>query len=112
MCLNHIVPFCSAVFCNRLKRGRSFGSCYWLLLVGAMGPRCACEVRKWWFGAMMSTDATEDDMDLLQSGGLVLDGHGGRLHINPARTEEAGLDPPECPGIAEVKRCTWDSRSA
>ena len=36
---------------------------------------------------MMSTDATEDDMDL-------------------ARTEEADLDPPECSGIAEVKGCT------
>ena len=36
---------------------------------------------------MMSTDATEDDMDL-------------------ARTEEADLDPPECSGIVEVKKCT------
>ena len=36
---------------------------------------------------MMSTDATEDDMDL-------------------ARTEEADIHPLECPGIAEVKGCT------
>ena len=36
---------------------------------------------------MMSTDATEEDMDL-------------------ARTEEADIDPPECPGTAEVKGCT------
>ena len=51
------------------------------------------EVRKWWFGTMMSTDATEDDMDL-------------------ARTEEADLDPPECPGTVEVKRLDRDSRFA
>ena len=43
-------------------------------------------VQKTWFGTMMSTDVTEDDMDL-------------------ARTEEADLDPPECSGIAEVKKC-------
>ena len=41
----------------------------------------------------MPTDATEDDMDL-------------------ARTEEADIDPPECPGIVEVRKCTGDSRSA
>ena len=45
------------------------------------------EVRKWWFGTMMSTDATEDDMGL-------------------ARTEEADIHPLECSGIAEVKGCT------
>ena len=45
------------------------------------------EVRKWWFGTTMSTDATEDDMDL-------------------ARTEEADIHPFECSGIAEVKGCT------
>ena len=50
-------------------------------------------MRKWWFGTMMSTDATEDDMDL-------------------ARTEEADLDPPECPGTVEVRKCTRNSRSA
>ena len=42
---------------------------------------------------MMSTDATEDGMDL-------------------ARTEEADLDPPECSGTVEVKKCTRGSRSA
>ena len=26
--------------------------------------------------------------------------------MNPARTEEADLDPPECPGIVEVRKCT------
>ena len=51
------------------------------------------EVKKRWFGTAMSTDATEDDMVL-------------------ARTEEADLDPPECSGIVEVKKCTRDSRSA
>ena len=45
------------------------------------------EVRKWWFDTMMSADATEDGMDL-------------------ARTEEADLDPSECPGTAGVKKCT------
>ena len=41
------------------------------------GRGARVEVRKWWFGTTMSTDATEDDMDL-------------------ARTEEANIDPPEC----------------
>ena len=50
------------------------------------------EVREWWFGTM-STDATEDDMDL-------------------TRTEGADLDPPECQGIVEVERCIGDSRFA
>ena len=44
-------------------------------------------MRKWWFGTTMSTDATEDDMDL-------------------ARTEEADIHPLECSGFAEVKGCT------
>ena len=58
--------------------------CSW----GAPGDREArVEVWRWLFGTTMSTDATEDDMDL-------------------ACTEEADLDPPECPGIAEVKGCT------
>jgi len=39
------------------------------------------------------TDATGDDMGL-------------------ARTEEADLDPPECSGTVEVRKCTRDSRSA
>ena len=51
------------------------------------GRGARVEVRKWWFGTMMSTDATEDDMDL-------------------ARTEEADIHPSERPGIAEVKGCT------
>ena len=51
------------------------------------GRGARVEVRKWWFGTMMSTDATEDDMDL-------------------ARTEEADIHPFECSGIAEVKGCT------
>ena len=41
----------------------------------------------------MSMDAAEVDMNL-------------------AHTEEADLDPPECSGIAEVKKCTTNSRSA
>ena len=41
-CLNRIIFFCSAVFCKGLKRGKSFKSSCWLLLGGAMGPRCAC----------------------------------------------------------------------
>jgi len=51
------------------------------------GRGARVEVRKWWFGTTMSTDATEDDMDL-------------------ARTEEADIHPFECSGIAEVKGCT------
>ena len=50
-------------------------------------------VEKWWFGTTMPTDATENDMDL-------------------ARTEEADLDPPECPGIVEIRKLTRYSRSA
>ena len=51
------------------------------------GRGARVEVRKWWFDTTMSTDATEDDMDL-------------------ARTEEADIHPFECSGIAEVKGCT------
>ena len=42
MCLQHIMFFCSAVFCKGLRRGKSFRSGCWLPLGGAMGPRCAC----------------------------------------------------------------------
>ena len=40
--LHRIVFFCSAVLCKGLKWGRGFRSGCWLLLGGAMGPRCAC----------------------------------------------------------------------
>ena len=63
--------------------GRSAG-CSWGV---PWGRGARVEVRKWWFGTTMSTDATEDDMDL-------------------ARTEEADIHPFECSGIAEVKGCT------
>ena len=49
----------------------------------------------WCYDVDMAEDAdlTEGDMD-------------------PARTEGADLDPPECPGILEVSNCTRNPRSA
>ena len=41
-----------------------------------------------------------------------VDGLDGGRHMDLARTEEADFDPPKCPGTAEVRKCTRDSRSA
>ena len=41
-CLHRIMLFLYTAFCKGFRRGKGFGSSFWLLLGSAMGPRCVC----------------------------------------------------------------------